>query len=57
MTAWLPEEKFRFVKPDGANVVWVTGYWAWDDMRKDFIWISGIWRDTPNHRGSTSSRR
>lgn len=38
------------VKPDGANVVWVTGYWAWDDTRKDFIWVSGIWRDTPpNH--------
>src|ERR1700730_6641542 len=21
------------VKPDGANVVWVSGYWAWDDTR------------------------
>jgi hypothetical protein len=41
------EEMPPDVKPDGANVVWVTGYWAWDDARKDFIWISGIWRDTP----------
>ena len=38
------------VKPDGQNVVWIPGYWAWDDGRKDFIWVSGIWRDTPpNH--------
>jgi hypothetical protein len=44
------EEMPPDVKPDGANVVWVTGYWAWDDMRKEFIWVSGIWRDTPpNH--------
>ena len=44
------EEMPPDVKPDGANVVWVTGYWAWDDTRKDFIWVSGIWRDTPpNH--------
>ncbi|HEX3998401.1 MAG TPA: hypothetical protein VHX65_07625 [Pirellulales bacterium] len=38
------------VKPDGQNVVWIPGYWAWDDGRQDFIWVSGIWRDTPpNH--------
>ncbi len=38
------------VKPDGQNVVWIPGYWAWDDGRHDFIWVSGIWRDTPpNH--------
>ena len=34
-------------KPDGENVVWIPGYWAWDDERKDFIWISGVWRNTP----------
>ena len=38
------------VKPDGQNVVWIPGYWAWDDGRQDYIWVSGIWRDTPpNH--------
>ncbi len=38
------------VKPDGQNVAWIPGYWAWDDGRQDFIWVSGIWRDTPpNH--------
>src|SRR5947209_531058 len=31
------------VKPEG-DVVWIPGYWAWDDDRSDFIWVSGIWR-------------
>jgi hypothetical protein len=34
-------------KPVGADVVWVPGYWAWDDDRKDFIWVSGCWRNAP----------
>jgi WXXGXW repeat (2 copies) len=34
-------------KPEGENVVWIPGYWAWDEERNDFIWISGVWRDTP----------
>jgi hypothetical protein len=33
-------------KPEGA-MVWISGYWAWDDDRKDFLWVSGIWRSTP----------
>ena len=32
-------------KPDGENVEWISGYWAWDDQRNDFIWISGVWRN------------
>ena len=35
---------------DGTNVAWIPGYWAWDDERKDFLWISGIWRDLPPGR-------
>ncbi len=35
------------VKPDGTNVIWIPGYWGWDDARKSFIWISGIWRNAP----------
>src|SRR4051812_36475341 len=31
-----PEEK-----PEGDNVAWIPGYWAWDDERNDFLWISG----------------
>jgi hypothetical protein len=37
-------------KPEGANVIWLPGYWAWDDDRSDFIWVSGIWRDVPPDR-------
>ena len=33
-------------KPEG-DVQWIPGYWAWDDDKEDFIWISGIWRVTP----------
>ncbi len=37
-------------RPTGKNVHWVPGYWQWDDDRKDFTWISGIWRDYPEGR-------
>jgi hypothetical protein len=33
-------------KPEG-NVLWISGYWAWDDERKDYLWVSGIWRTPP----------
>ena len=29
-------------KPDGDNVQWIPGYWAYDDDRTDYIWISGF---------------
>jgi hypothetical protein len=35
---------------EGANVAWIPGYWGWDDERKDFLWVSGIWRDLPPDR-------
>jgi hypothetical protein len=38
-------------KPVGANIVWVPGYWAWDDDRNDFIWVSGCWRNAPPNTG------
>lgn len=37
-------------RPDGDNVAWIPGYWAWDDERNDFLWVSGIWRDLPPGR-------
>jgi hypothetical protein len=37
-------------KPAGENVQWIPGYWQWDDDRRDFIWISGFWRDIPSGR-------
>ncbi len=36
-----PEEK-----PEG-DVLWIGGYWAWDDDRNDFLWVSGTWRAAP----------
>ena len=37
-------------KPEGENVQWISGYWAWDDARNDFLWVSGIWRNLPPGR-------
>jgi hypothetical protein len=37
-------------KPAGENVVWIPGYWGWDDVRESFVWISGLWRDVPPGR-------
>src|SRR5258708_427158 len=34
----LPAEQ----RPAGANVAWIPGYWAWDDDRDDFLWVSGL---------------
>lgn len=37
-------------RPEGDNVTWIPGYWAWDDERNDFLWISGVWRSLPPGR-------
>jgi hypothetical protein len=37
-------------KPAGDNVQWIPGYWAWDDARNDYVWISGVWRAIPPGR-------
>ena len=37
-------------KPEGNDVVWIPGYWAWDDDRDSFLWVSGIWRKLPPGR-------
>ena len=34
-------------KPEGNHVVWISGYWAWDDEPANFIWVSGFWHDVP----------
>lgn len=40
-----PEER-----PEGDHITWIPGYWAWDDERNDFLWISGTWRALPPGR-------
>ena len=44
------EEQPPAQKPQGGDVDWIPGYWAWDDERNDYLWISGIWRDIPPGR-------
>jgi hypothetical protein len=36
--------------PEGDNVVWIPGYWAFDEELNDFLWVSGLWRDAPPGR-------
>jgi hypothetical protein len=36
--------------PEGENVKWIPGYWAWDDEMNDYIWVSGVWRAAPPGR-------
>ncbi len=38
------------VRPEGENIEWIPGYWMWSDQQNDFIWVSGVWRDTPPGR-------
>ena len=37
-------------RPEGDNVTWIPGYWAWDDENAEFLWVSGIWRNLPPGR-------
>ncbi len=41
------EELVPEQKPEGEGYEWIGGYWAWDDDRNDFLWISGVWRIPP----------
>jgi hypothetical protein len=37
-------------RPQGDNVQWIPGYWAWDSQRQEFMWVSGIYRVPPQDR-------
>jgi hypothetical protein len=39
----LPPEQ----RPTLDGIVWIPGYWAWDDEKSEFLWISGVWRVPP----------
>ncbi len=49
-----PPEPIEEIPPEqrlaGENVEWISGYWAWDEDRDDFLWVSGIWRNVPPGR-------
>jgi hypothetical protein len=48
-----PPEPVDEIPPDNrpeGNVTWISGYWAWDADREDFLWVSGVWRDVPPGR-------
>ncbi|MBN1546749.1 MAG: YXWGXW repeat-containing protein [Syntrophaceae bacterium] len=45
----LIEEILSDQKPEG-DVQWIPGYWAWDDERTEYIWVSGTWRVPPPGR-------
>jgi hypothetical protein len=36
-------------RPEG-DVVWIAGYWGWDDDHKDYLWVSGCWRQKPPNK-------
>jgi hypothetical protein len=37
-------------RPDDPRVQWIPGYWAWDMERRDFLWVSGVYRLPPAGR-------
>jgi hypothetical protein len=37
-------------RPEGDDIEWIPGYWFWDDDRRDFVWVSGVWRRVPPGR-------
>jgi hypothetical protein len=37
-------------KPANEDVAWIPGYWAYDEDRADFTWVSGFWRVPPPDR-------
>jgi len=41
------QEATPALEPPDARALWIPGYWAWDDDRDNFIWVSGIWRVPP----------
>src|SRR5262249_15260985 len=37
-------------RPEGDNVVWIPGYWSYEEDQENFVWVSGFWRDAPPGR-------
>ncbi|MCS7046430.1 MAG: YXWGXW repeat-containing protein [Gemmataceae bacterium] len=45
----IPEEP-PAERPEGNNVQFIPGYWAWDPENNRFIWVSGTYRNAPPGR-------
>jgi hypothetical protein len=55
LIGYRPPEPLDEVPPpiypvSSGQVTWIPGYWAWDDDRDNFLWVSGIWRNIPPGR-------
>jgi len=37
-------------RPVGQRVQWIPGYWGWDKVNEQFVWVSGTWRNAPPNR-------
>ena len=37
-------------RPLGNSIIWIPGYWGWDEQSKDFVWVTGLWRQAPPNR-------
>ncbi|WP_435007780.1 hypothetical protein P12x_005045 [Tundrisphaera lichenicola] len=46
----LIEELPQELRPEGIQVEWIPGNWAWDHQQRSFLWVSGVWRDVPPGR-------
>lgn len=38
------------VKPEGDEMIWIPGYWDWEDDTEQYVWVSGFWREKPPGR-------
>ena len=36
--------------PEGKDIGWVPGYWAWSDDADAFVWVTGFYREIPPGR-------
>ncbi|GAA5507988.1 hypothetical protein [Novipirellula caenicola] len=37
-------------RPVGDNLLWIPGYWSWDDQAAKYVWVSGVYRKVPPGR-------
>src|SRR5690606_6114052 len=44
-----PPVPINEIPPDvrPTDSVWIPGYWFWDDLIDDYVWVSGVWRVPP----------